>query len=246
MNDSNLIFGTRPVIEAIKSGKQIEKIFIKKDLQGEVFHQLNELIKADKLPYQIVPIEKLNRLTRKNHQGVVAMISPVIYQSVESMLPGWYEDGLVPLVVILDRITDVRNMGAIVRSAECAGVNAIVFPARGSAQINADAVKTSAGALSRIPVEKSQSLGKTIRFLKDSGLQVIACTEKSSTNYTSFDYKKPTAILMGSEEDGISEGLLNMCDHQAAIPLMGEIGSLNVSVAAGVILYEAVRQRISM
>ncbi len=245
MKDNNLIFGTRPVIEAIEAGRQIEKLFIKKGLQGEVFFELNRLIRQYNLPAQTVPVEKLNRLTRKNHQGVVAIISPVVYQDVEALLPGWYEQGLNPLVLILDRVTDVRNMGAIARTAECAGVNAIVFPAKGSAQINADAVKTSAGALNRIPVDKAASLGKTVRFLKDSGLQIIACTEKTDNSYLNVDFSKPTAIIMGSEEDGISEYLLKMADHKAALPLMGDIGSLNVSVAAGVILYESVRQRIS-
>jgi 23S rRNA (guanosine2251-2'-O)-methyltransferase len=245
VNNSNIIFGTRPVIEAIESGRQIEKIFLKKGLQGEVFFELNKLIRHYNLPFQMVPVEKLNRLTRKNHQGVVAIISPVVYQKVETLLPGWYEEGKNPLVLILDRVTDVRNMGAIARTAECAGVNAIIFPAKGSAQINADAVKTSAGALNRIPVDKAQSLTQSIKFLKESGLQIIACTEKTDSSYLEVDYTQPTAIIMGSEEDGISDNLLKMCDRKAALPLMGDIGSLNVSVAAGVILYETVRQRIN-
>ncbi|MDD3011982.1 MAG: 23S rRNA (guanosine(2251)-2'-O)-methyltransferase RlmB [Bacteroidales bacterium] len=243
MNDSTLIFGTRPVIEAIEAGRPIERIFIKKGLQGETFFELNQLIRRYNLPFQMVPVEKLNRLTRKNHQGIVAIVSPIIYQKTEMLLPGWYEQGLNPLVLILDRITDVRNMGAVARTAECTGVNAILFPSKGSARINADAVKTSAGALNRIAVEKSDSLTQSLKYLKNSGLQIVACTEKSTLNYLDVDYTKPTAIIMGSEEDGISGQLLKQADVSVSIPLKGEIGSLNVSVAAGVILYEAVRQR---
>ncbi len=245
VSNLNMIFGTRPVIEAIEAGRQIEKIFIKKGLKGDIFFELNKLIRQYNLPFQFVPIEKLNRLTRKNHQGVVALVSPVVYQKVETLLPGWYEAGINPLILVLDRVTDVRNMGAIARTAECAGVNAIIFPAKGNAQINADAVKTSAGALNRIPVEKAISLSQSVSFLKNSGLQIIGCTEKTDGSYLDVDFLKPTAIIMGSEEDGISENLLKMCDKNASLPLMGEIGSLNVSVAAGVILYESVRQRIN-
>ncbi len=244
MKNSNIIFGTRPLIEAIESGKEIEKIFLKKGLRGEVFFELQRLIRHYNLPFQVVPVEKLNRITRKNHQGVIAFIAPISYQETATLLPGWYESGISPLVMILDRLTDVRNMGAIARTAECAGVNALIVPQKGSAQINADAIKTSAGALNRIPVEKAPSLSQSVKFLKDSGLQIVACTEKTDTSYLDIDFTLPTAIIMGSEENGIADHLLRMSDHQARLPLQGEIGSLNVSVAAGIILYESVRQRL--
>lgn len=238
-----MLFGIRPVIEAINAGKDVEKIIIQQGLTGELFNELRILLKNSEIPFQYVPVEKLNRVTNKNHQGVIAYVSPVTYQNIENIIPDIYESGKIPLLLILDRITDVRNFGAITRTAECAGVNAIIIPSRGAAQINADAVKTSAGALFNIPICRSENLKHTIDFLKESGLQIVSCTEKTDTYYYEADLKIPTAIIMGSEEDGISEEYLKRSDFRGKIPLIGEIPSLNVSVATGIILYEAVKQR---
>ena len=243
-NDS-LIFGLRPVIEAIRSGKEIDRLFVQSGLKSELFSEMMGLLKAHNIVHQYVPIEKLNRLTAKNHQGVVGFISSITYQKIQDVLPAVFEEGKMPLILILDRITDVRNFGAIARTAECSGVDAIVIPIRGGAQINADAIKTSTGALHKIPVCREENLKSVIDYLRESGLQVIACTEKTNDMYYQHDYSLPVAIILGSEEDGISPEYLNCADAHAKIPLMGEIRSLNVSVAAGIILYEAVRQRLA-
>ena len=240
---NELIFGIRAIIEAIKSGKEIDKIFIQNGLSGELAGELKGLIKKHKIVFQYVPVEKLNRLTRKNHQGVVCFVSPVAFHSIENILPSIFEKGKVPLLIILDRITDVRNFGAIARTAECGGADAIIIPSRGSAQVNADAVKTSAGALYKIPICKEHNLKDTIEYLKDSGVQIVACTEKASELYFNADLTIPTAIMLGSEEDGISEEYLKRANMNIKIPLSGTIESLNVSVANGIILFEAVRQR---
>jgi len=243
LKDQKFIYGLRPVIEAIKAGKEIEKIFIQNSLKGEMFLELKKLIHELKLPYQMVPMEKLNRLIPINHQGVICYLSPIDYQPLENILPTIFETGRSPLILLLDRITDVRNFGAIARTAECAGVDAIVIPTKGAAQINADAIKTSAGALHKINVCRTENLRSTIDFLQKSGLQVVACTEKTDHAYHEVDYTVPLAFIMGSEEDGISNDLLNLCDAKVNIPLSGEIESLNVSVAFGIIIFEAVRQR---
>ncbi|HET6225411.1 MAG TPA: 23S rRNA (guanosine(2251)-2'-O)-methyltransferase RlmB [Bacteroidia bacterium] len=242
-NDS-LIFGMRPVIEALNAGKEVERLFVQSGLKNELATELMSLLKKHNVPFQYVPIEKLNRLTSKNHQGVVGYISSVVYQKIQDVLPLIFEAGKTPLLLILDRITDVRNFGAIARTAECSGVHAIIIPSRGAAQINADAMKTSTGALHTIPVCRENSLKETIHFLRESGLQVIACTEKTSEMYYQQDYTLPVAIIMGSEEDGVSPEYLKLVDAQAKIPLLGQISSLNVSVATGIVLYEAVRQRM--
>lgn len=241
---NKLVFGIRAVIEAIQAGQELESIYIQRGLPGgALLNELRSVMKDYDLVYQQVPVEKLNRLTPKNHQGVVAYISPITYHSLEQVIPQIFERGEVPLVLVLDRITDVRNFGAIARTAVCAGVHAILIPLKGAAQINPDAVKTSAGALYSIPVCREPNLKFSLQFLKDSGLQLLACTEKTDSAYTDADLTVPTAIIMGSEEDGISPEYLKLCDVRAKIPLIGEIASLNVSVAAGVLLYEAVRQR---
>ena len=240
---SNIIFGTRPIIEALQSGKEVDKILIQKGIRGEVYAELNQMLKQRNIVSQHVPVEKLNRITRKNHQGVVAFISPIIYQNIEDILPGIYEKGETPFLLILDRISDVRNFGAITRTAECAGVHAIIVPEKGRAMIGPDAIKTSAGALFKIPVCKTRSLKQCADFLQQSGLKLVACTEKTEDYYFNFDYSGPMAIIMGSEEDGISSELIRKADHLAKIPLGGKIESLNVSVAAGVLMYEAIRQR---
>ncbi len=243
--DANkLIFGIRPVIEAIRSGKEVEKIFFQQGSGSSLMAELTEEIKKYKIPFQFVPAEKLNHLMKsKNHQGVIAQLSPVTYRDIEDILPTIFEKGETPLVIILDRITDVRNFGAISRSAECAGVHALIIPSKGSAQINSDAIKTSAGALYQIPVCRSENLKHTCDVLKKSGLQIVACTEKTENTIYDTDLSLPTAIILGSEEDGISDEYLKMCDAKAKIPLYGKIESLNVSVSTGVMLYEVIRQR---
>lgn len=244
-SESNqMVFGIRAVIEAIKSGKEIESIFLQRGLGGGLISELKELLAEFKVTAQQVPIEKLNRLTTKNHQGAVAFISPIIYQKIENIVQEVFEAGKVPLILVLDSITDVRNMGAIARTAECAGVHAIVVPAKGSAQINPDAVKTSAGALYKIPVCRHDNFMQTVKYLQESGLQLVCCTEKTKEVIYTPDYTAPTAIIMGSEEDGVRNEIIRIADHLAKIPMYGEIESLNVSVATGVILYEAVRQRV--
>lgn len=237
------IYGLRPLMEAVESGREIEKVFIRKNLQGELYHQVVDLIKKRAIPYQIVPVEKLNRITRKNHQGIVAYISHIAYHSIEQVIPGIYESGKDPLVVVLDGITDVGNFGAIARTAECAGVHSIVVPWYGSAPVNADALKTSAGALSRIPVCRAQNIFYTIKYLKNSGLRICSATEKAETIYFKANLTGPLAIIVGSEDKGIDSGLLKISDELVRIPVMGQISSLNVSVAAGILIYEAVKQR---
>lgn len=246
MKNDNLIYGIRPVMEAIHSGKDIDKLFIQNGLKGELFFELWKEVRDRKIPFQYVPLEKLNRLTNNNHQGIVAFLSFVTYQRLDDILPEVFESGKVPLVIVLDRITDVRNLGAIARTAECAGADAIVVPEKGSAQMNADAVKTSAGALHHIPVCREPNLKFTLDVLKEYGFQVVAATEKADKLYYSADYSLPTALLLGSEEDGISHEYLKKADLQVKIPLLGEIASLNVSVAAGILLYEVVKQRSNL
>ncbi len=243
-HDENLIFGTRAVIEAVNAGKEIDKIIIQKGLSNQLYSELRKAIKDLDIPIQIVPPEKINRITGKNHQGVLAFLAQITYYETEDLLGQVFEKGKVPLVLILDRVTDVRNFGAIARSADCAGVDFIVIPSRGAAQINADAVKTSAGALNRIPVCREDNLKNIIDYLKESGLQIIACHEKTDNYHFNADLTRPTAIIMGSEENGISNEYLKRSDMQVKIPMVGNIASLNVSVATGIILFEAVKQRL--
>lgn len=243
MRKESYIYGLRPAIEALTSGKAVEKILLQNGLKGELFRELFGLIRELEVPFQFVPAEKLNRLSRQNHQGIITYLSEITYQRIEDLVPAVYEQGRQPLFLILDRITDVRNLGAIARTAECAGADGIIIPSRGSAMINSDAIKTSAGALYKIPVVRSSNLKDTIRFLHDSGLILTAATEKEGKIYTAAQFDQPLAIIMGSEGEGISEEYLKMADLRIRIPLMGEIGSLNVSVATGVLLFEVLRQR---
>lgn len=238
-----MIFGIRAVIEAVEAGKEIDKIMIKRELQGDLSKELFDLLKPLDIPVQRVPMERLNRYTRKNHQGVIAMLSAITYQKIEDIVPFLYENGKDPFILILDGITDVRNFGAIARTCEVAGVDAIVIPARGSVSVNADAVKTSAGALMTIPVCKEDNLVNVIKFLRNSGLKVVSATEKAKNFYTEVDYKGPVALIMGAEDVGVSDESLRLSDDLVKIPQVGTIDSLNVSVAAGVLIYEVVRQR---
>ena len=239
------IFGIRAVIEAIQSGKEIDKLLIKKDINGELINELFALIKERHLVVQRVPVEKINRITRKNHQGVVAFLSAVTYYNIEEVVPVLFEEGINPFLIVLDGITDVRNFGAIARTCDCAGVNAIIIPERNSVSVNADAIKTSAGALNYVPVCREKNLVNVVKFLKSSGYKVVGASEKSSVNYTLVDYTGPVALILGAEDKGISNDLLKLCDEFVSIPEFGNINSLNVSVAGGVMIYEVVRQRLN-
>jgi 23S rRNA (guanosine2251-2'-O)-methyltransferase len=243
MEKKDMIYGTRAVIEALRAGRQIEKILVQKNLSNDLVKEMLALARERQVPVLQAQEDRLKRLSSKNHQGVICILSSVNYASLDNIIHQAYSEGRDPFVLLLDRITDVRNFGAIARTAECAGVDAIVVPDKGSAPIASDAMKTSAGALNHLPVCREKDLKATLRFLHDNGVKVIACTEKSSTSLYTLTLTGPIAILMGSEEDGISENLLRTADELAAIPMKGEIGSLNVSVAAGVALYEVIRQR---
>jgi 23S rRNA (guanosine2251-2'-O)-methyltransferase len=244
-DEEDIIFGVRAVIEAIRSERPINKILIQRGMQKELFKELKEELANKTYNLQFVPIYKLDRMTRKNHQGVIAQVSPIRYQNIEPILNHLYENGEVPLFVILDRITDVRNFGAIARTAECVGVHAIIIPSKDSVSVTADAIKTSAGALNKIPVCKVDDLSSTIRFLKDSGVQIAVSTEKTERPLFEADFTVPLAVVMGSEEDGVSLKIMAEADIKAKIPMVGMIESLNVSVSAGIMLYEAVRQRMT-
>lgn len=237
------IYGTRAVIEAIEAGKEIEKLLVQKDVKNELTAELMTLVRERNIPTTRVPLEKLNRVTRKNHQGVIAFISAITYASLDHIISSTFEKGATPLLLVLDRVTDVRNFGAIARSAECAGAHGIIIPAHGSAQINSDAMKTSAGALHHIPVYRSENLKKTLKEIQENGIQLVACTEKASDSIYDQNLTDPVALIMGSEEDGISHEILRIADHMCKLPINGKIESLNVGVAASIALYEAVRQR---
>jgi 23S rRNA (guanosine2251-2'-O)-methyltransferase len=243
VENKEFVFGIRPVIEAINAGKEIEKLLVQKDQHSLLIQELIKLAREQNIPISMVPVEKLNSFTRKNHQGVICFISPISYSSLDNVITACFQKGKAPIVLILDRITDVRNFGGIARTAECTGVDAIVIPTRGSAQITNDALKTSAGALNHIPVCREENLKNTLTYLKESGLQIVGCTEKADKMLFQFDFSTPVAIIMGSEEDGISPEYLKRCDSTVKIPMQGKVSSLNVSVATGMILYEAIRQR---
>lgn len=243
-HSNELLIGTRPLLEAIEAGKSIDKVFIQKGLKGNVFKELKELIKQHNIIFSQVPVEKLNRITRKNHQGVVAFTSAVVFQNLSEIITRVYEKGENPLVLILDRITDVRNFGAICRTAECTGVHAVVIPSRGSAPVNYDALKTSAGALHHLAICKEDNLKESIKLLQNNGLQVLAISEKADKLVFENTLHTPTALIMGSEEDGVSPEYQKLSDGALKLPMFGKIGSLNVSVAAGAVLYDVVRQRI--
>lgn len=245
MEKSDYIYGIRAVIEAIEAGRDIDKVMIRKDLDGELAGELLDIIRRDRIYAQRVPIEKLNKITRKNHQGVIAILSSVVYHRLDNLVAQLYEDGVVPFVVVLDGITDVRNFGAIARSAECAGADGIIIPLNKSVSVSGDAMKTSAGALNYIPVCREKSIAGAVKFLKNAGYKVVAASEKADINYTQANYTDPIAIVMGAEDVGISPEVLKLCDTFVSIPQFGHIESLNVSVAAGVLMYEVVRQRLT-
>lgn len=243
MEQKEMMFGTRTVIEAIKAGRDIEKIFIQSGLNNDLAKELINLAKSRGVPFTFVPLPKLNSLSTKNHQGVICMLSAVQFATLENIIDKIYSDGREPFFLILDRITDVRNFGAIARTAECAGLDGIIISDTGNAPITGDAMKTSAGALSYLPVCRTSNMKKTIQYLKESGIQVIACTEKADKVLYELDFKAPVALIVGSEEDGISNQLLKEADHVVKIPMRGKIESLNVSVAVGISIYEVLRQK---
>jgi 23S rRNA (guanosine2251-2'-O)-methyltransferase len=241
--DDQYIFGIHAVREAIEAGRELDRVLIRRGEGSDLIRQLQNDLKRLQVPVQYVPLERLNRITRKNHQGVIAWMSLVSYSRIESVLPTIYESGEDPFILVLDGISDVRNFGAITRTAECAGVHAIVVPFTGSAAINADAVKTSAGALHRIEICRQKDLARALKFMKESGLKIFAATEKAEQSVYETDLTGPLALVMGSEGRGISAPLLRDADRWISIPMKGKISSLNVSVAAGVLVYEAIRQR---
>lgn len=243
MADNLMIFGVRPVIEAIEAGKQIDRIYIKKGIETPLIEKIVNLCKDDNVVIQYVPIEKLNRLTHNNHQGVIAQISPIEYCEITDIVANIEQKGENPLIVVLDSVTDIRNFGAIARSAECAGAHALVVSLKNSAPVNGEAIKSSAGALNIIPVCRVGSIRNTLKFLQTCGMNLVAATEKSETTIYEADFTTPTVIVMGSEDKGISKEVVKMCDTQVAIPLKGSIESLNVSAAAAVLLFETLRQR---
>lgn len=245
MENTYQIFGIRAVIEAINSGKTIDKVFVQKGLKGELFAELEALTRQQGISTSFVPIEKLNRLTKKNHQGVVANISPIEFHDLENLVTATFETGKEPLFLLLDQLSDVRNFGAIIRTAECTGVNGIIIQKKGAAPVTADTVKTSAGAVFRVPVCKVDHIKDAIYYLQASGVRIVAATEKTEQTLYDTDLTGPLGIIMGAEDVGISPALLKLADSKAKLPMFGKIGSLNVSVACGAFLYEAVRQRIS-
>lgn len=243
MDRSDYIFGIRPVMEALEASESIDKILVKRELGSDLLKELYDKARQLDIPVQKVPVEKLNRITMKNHQGVIAIVCPVRYYNLENLIASLYEEGRNPLGIILDGVTDARNFGAIARSAECAGADFIIIPERGSASVTSDSVRSSAGALFHIPVCREKDLVRTLSTLRDNGFQVVGASEKSAVDYTAVDFSVPVVIVMGAEDTGISNEVLRRCDRLAKIPILGKVGSLNVSVACGVMLYEAVRQR---
>ncbi|NNF02141.1 MAG: 23S rRNA (guanosine(2251)-2'-O)-methyltransferase RlmB [Bacteroidia bacterium] len=237
------VYGIHPVMELLRSGKEIEKVFIQKDLSSDGLEEIKQLLRDRSVQYQLVPLAKLNRMVPRNHQGIIGLQAPVNYWEVESLLPQIYEKGEDPLFLILDRVTDVRNFGAMLRTAECLGVHGVIFPSKESALINSDAVKSSAGAIFHIPLCKVSSMEKVVRYLQSSGLKIFACTEQGSDFIESADLKGPCALILGSEEDGISNYLLKNADQLLRINMKGKTSSLNVGAAAAISLYEITRQR---
>lgn len=246
MEKEHLIYGIRAVIEAILSGQEVDKVFVQKELGGELSKDLMKVVKRASINVSHVPVEKLNRMTRGNHQGVVATISPVSFMPFEELVEKTVESGVVPLFLILDQISDARNFGAIIRTAECTGVHGIIVQKSGSAPVNGDTVKTSAGAVFNVPISKVEHIKDAIFYLQGSGIKTVAATEKTDVDIYGVDLKVPVAIVMGSEDRGINPSVLKIIDEKGRLPMHGSTGSLNVSVATGAFLYEALRQRIGI
>ncbi len=244
MQKEDYIFGLRAVMEAIEARREIDKLMIAKDAKGELALELIDKARQAGVYVQRVPVERINRVTRKNHQGALAILSAVTYYNLEHLVPELYEAGKLPFIVVLDGITDVRNFGAIARTCECAGVDAIVIPKHGSVSVSGDAIKTSAGALNHMPVCRENNLSRAVKFLKDNGYRIVAVSEKADFNYTMGSYTDPVALVMGAEDVGISPSVMGLCDTKVAIPMFSKIQSLNVSCAASVVIYEVVNQRL--
>lgn len=245
IDKTQYIYGVHAVLEAIDAGKDIDKILLSKTLNDETSKEISERARQLRVPVQRVPVQKIDRITRRNHQGVLAMMAAVTYYRVEDLVPQLFDEGVNPFVVVLDGVTDVRNFGAVARTCECAGVNAIVIPERESVSVNADAVKTSAGALNYLPVCRERNLVNAVKLLRDSGFKIVGTSDKQHLPYTKADYTGPVAIVLGAEDKGISPEIMKLCDTQVLIPEFGNINSLNVSVAGGIMIYEVVRQRLN-
>ena len=243
MEKEHQIFGIRAIIEAIHAGKEIDKVFIQKDAQGDLMQELMKTMKKNNINFSYVPVEKLNRLTHNNHQGAVASIAPISFVSLETLVESVMESGKKPFFLILDQLSDARNFGAIIRTAECTGVDGIIVQKQGSAPVNGDTVKTSAGAVFNVPICKVDHIKDAIFYLQGSGIKTVAATEKTEFNIYDIDFNQPVAIIMGSEDRGVNPSVLKIVDEKAKLPMFGTIGSLNVSVACGAFLYETVRQR---
>ena len=244
MQEQTQIFGIRAIIEAINAGETIDKVFLQKGLDGDLFNELESLLSKKSVNKSYVPVEKLNRLTKGNHQGAVAQISPIEFHDMEALITEVIESGKTPLFLLLDQISDVRNFGAIIRTAECTGVNGIIIQKKGGAPVNGDTIKTSAGAVFKIPICKVDHIKDAVFYMQASDIKVIAATEKTNDTIYDVSFVEPCAIIMGSEGRGINPSTLKVVDSKAKLPLLGEIESLNVSVACGAFLYEAVRQRM--
>lgn len=244
MQKEDQIFGIRAIIEAINAGKNIDKVFIQKEAKGELMQELFKVMKSKNINFSYVPVEKLNKLTPNNHQGAVASIAPIEFISIEKLVEQVQESGKTPLFLILDQLSDARNFGAIIRTAECTGVNGIIVQKQGSAPVNGDTVKTSAGAVFNVPICKVDHIKDAVYYLQASDIQTVAATEKTENNIYDIDFTAPIAIIMGSEDKGVNPSVLKIVDHKAKLPMYGTISSLNVSVACGAFLYEAVRQRL--
>ena len=245
IDKTQYIYGIHAVIEAFEAGKDIDKILLSKTLNDETAKEISERARQLRVPVQRVPVQKIDRITRRNHQGVLALLAAVSYYLVEDLVPQMFDEGENPFIVVLDGVTDVRNFGAVARTCECAGVSAIVIPDRESVSVNADAVKTSAGALNYLPVCRERNLVNAVKFLRDSGFKIVGTSDKKQLAYTKADYTGPVAIVLGAEDKGISPEIMKLCDTQVIIPEFGHINSLNVSVAGGIMIYEVVRQRLN-
>ena len=245
IDNTQFIYGIHAVLEAIDAGKDIDKIFLSKILNDETAREISDHARMLRVPVQRVPVQKIDRITRRNHQGVLAMMAAVTYYRVEDLVPQLFDEGENPFIVVLDGVTDVRNFGAVARTCECAGVSAIVIPDRESVSVNADAVKTSAGALNYLPVCREHNLVNAVKLLRDSGFKIVGTSDKQQLPYTQADYTGPVAIVLGAEDKGISPEIMKLCDTQVLIPEFGHINSLNVSVAGGIMIYEVVRQRLN-
>ena len=245
IDKTQYIYGIHAVLEALEAGKDIDKIFLSKTLNDETAKEIMDRARQLGVPVQRVPVQKIDRITRRNHQGVLAMMAAVTYYRVEDLVPQLFDEGQNPFIIVLDGVTDVRNFGAVARTCECAGVSAIVIPDRESVSVNADAVKTSAGALNYLPVCREHNLVNAVKLLRDSGFRIVGTSDKSQIPYTQGNYTGPVAIVLGAEDKGISPEIMKLCDTQVMIPEFGHINSLNVSVAGGIMIYEVVRQRLN-